>query len=369
MNKAAVVEPLSPGLNPAVKPKKHYIDILRTIAIYLLVLAHSGIVMEYYTNDSRHWVRLLCMFEESFARCGPDLFFVISGGLLLAREESLGELYGKRVFRHLLVIVIFSFISYVYELYMILGLSFREIWLRHYLLTMYSSLHYEPYWFMYSYLAYLVMLPLLRRMAQGMGRGDFLYFIGIMFALPAIESVMCIVTGGEVFTYSPSFNLYLAAAFCPLMGYFIERRIEDRHFCLKNCLIAAGAVLLMLIIGTFIGDRYLIIAGSGSLCGIWWPHSACGFYFIAKCISHMRARKGYTPSKGLRKLLEILGGASFSIFLMDQIFRTCTAFIYRAALQTMSKMGAGIIWSLCAWALGVIVATVLRQIPGLKKLL
>ena len=103
------------------------------------------------------------------------MFFMISGALLLNKEESIKTLYKKRVLRIVIVIVIASLIQYIYIIRNNLG-SFNLIT---FIKTIYKKPIVTPYWYLYSYLSYLITLPFLRNMVKNMKKEHYYYLFCI----------------------------------------------------------------------------------------------------------------------------------------------------------------------------------------------
>lgn len=103
-----------------------HVEILRVIAICLVVFNHtwtSGYMLYSAVGRSyRYYYPLL--FLSIFCKAAVPIFFMISGALLLGREESYKELYVKRVARMLLALVFFSLMEYCYKLAM--GVEYRR---------------------------------------------------------------------------------------------------------------------------------------------------------------------------------------------------------------------------------------------------
>lgn len=94
--------------------RKIYIDILRCVAIFMVLFNHSAsagymLFTKYPVGTLRHFLYLM---NSIFIKCGVPLFFVISGALLLEREESISMVL-RRFFKYLCVLVVASLITYI----------------------------------------------------------------------------------------------------------------------------------------------------------------------------------------------------------------------------------------------------------------
>lgn len=157
--------------------RKTYIDALRIVAIL-------GVL---YNHTNR---RGYCLYAFSGARICQDfyigiatlaatavpIFFMISGALLLPKKESLKELFQKRILRMGLVLLVFSGIQYVLLLLegraALSGKVVAQVILQDGMIP--------SYWFLYAYIAYLLILPILRKVAEVMSKQDYIYLFALM---------------------------------------------------------------------------------------------------------------------------------------------------------------------------------------------
>lgn len=105
-------------------------------------------------------------------------FVMISGALLLKKNESYKDWFFKRVLRAILVIVLFSAIYYDWSggniidyLYFIIGCNVTNA-------------------FWYLYLGMMLTLPLLRRMCRAMQKSDFILVIFIFLITQSIYPLL-----------------------------------------------------------------------------------------------------------------------------------------------------------------------------------
>ncbi len=164
--------------------RKTYFDILRITAIYLAVLIHTGTGgYLYYLRLSQPLGRAVFMGATAFIQAASvPMLMMISGALLLNREESIRTVARKRILRFALLIVLFSLISYAYTVVKEKGAF--SLWV--FLCNLFSYEQVYSYWYLYAYLAFLVELPFLRIMVKHMRKQDFLYF----FAFAAVYSAL-----------------------------------------------------------------------------------------------------------------------------------------------------------------------------------
>lgn len=94
-------------------------------------------------------------------KCAVPIFFMVSGRLLMEREESLRIILKKRVFRFAVVLVLFSMAVYCAGNIMS---GKNEFSIREVIKIVYRGTDIGTYWFLYAYVGVLLILPFIRSM-------------------------------------------------------------------------------------------------------------------------------------------------------------------------------------------------------------
>lgn len=356
-----------------------HIEILRVIAICFVVFNHtwtSGFMLYSAVGRSYRYYYPL-VFLSILCKIAVPVFFMISGALLLGREESCRELYGKRVVRILLALVLFSCVEYCYKLAMGAGsvrAAFRAVadgfHLVDFLRGIYSEEQAAAYWYLYAYLAFLVMLPLLRKMVRMMRAEDYRYLfvlqLVIVGALPIIEYLLW---GGQ-YTMHREFNIVFVTTDCvfyPLMGYALEHVLDERRYTGKNALLltAVGAIAIV-ICGILTTDR---MQATGEKTEEVFHNTlivlpTCAAYFIAKFLCGK-----YKLPEWIRKAAATAGSTVFGIMLLEDILRKELGGIFEYLKPIVGIFPACAVWVAAVVVSGGVLTWILKQIPGVKRLL
>ena len=139
------------------KEKKVYLEFIRAFAIALVIFNHTktkGFLLFTIATDSPFYV--LYMLLSVTCKCAVPLFWMVSGALLLPKEETVSSVFFHRIIRIVIVLFIFSSIHYIWNF--LLG-NVEEIRFISFLSKLYSSQHAIAYWFLYSYIGMLIILP------------------------------------------------------------------------------------------------------------------------------------------------------------------------------------------------------------------
>ena len=146
-----------------------HIEFLRILAIFLVLFNHTGTNGFFLFADELDSPFFPFYIFLSIAdKIAVPIFFMIAGALLLGKEESIRDVYTKRVFRYIVILVVVSFLYWLWQFhYNISVAALRVFWKKLYSHHMSTQL-----WYLYSYIGLLIMLPLLRRLAGVLKKND-----------------------------------------------------------------------------------------------------------------------------------------------------------------------------------------------------
>lgn len=142
--------------------KIKFIELLKIIAIIMVLYSHRSTYNLAYKYIEQNIISYIYQGLATISKVAVPLFFMTSGVVLLGKKEKFSVLFKKRISRWLIVMVICSFIK-TYD-----SLSIVQI-----LKTFFMNLN----WYMYAYLCYLFMLPILRIIAQNIEEKDAYIYI------------------------------------------------------------------------------------------------------------------------------------------------------------------------------------------------
>lgn len=232
---------------------KLHIDFIRIIAVLLVITNHIDINYYFYHDTTSNITFLVSLFVTIMCLIDVPLFFMISGALLLPREESLSFIWTKRIFKIFSILFIFSMLQYV-----ILALRGKidDYGLVDFMKRFCSGNIQEPYWFLYYYLGFLMMLPVLRSIAIHLKNEVFVFLFLVRLTLDFLVPFISYAFGIE-------FNIHITEPLTMvgsniiffLAGYYIENRIEVNK---KKMIISIGMVIFVLVVSmTYIFFNYV----------------------------------------------------------------------------------------------------------------
>ena len=346
-----------------IKRKKTYIEALRILAIFLVLFQHVP-AFDYYLQDTSNVIGHL--FFTLIAKINVPLFLMISGSLLLNREEGYREIFRKRMIKIILAILIFNFLVYLAENQFVFDLQA-------YCLGVFENGIDRSYWYLYSYLGFLVMMPLLHRIAQKMTRSDFILILFIHFVFSTIEPLLQWFVPtylGQSFEFTWAFRIPFSTIkeiFYPLMGYYIDRKIDIEKVHGKTlaglgCLSLIGILISMfftILIGHQEGfsDEYLELFD--------YVSALSAFTLIKSFFVHYEDK---IPA-WLSQNIIVLGSVTYGVYLWDPFFRKL---FFDSFDQTMIPWVGGffssVLWCISSFLVCGILVQLLKRVPKVKNL-
>ena len=313
------------------KGKKLHIEFLRFFCIWLVMFTHTSTAgFSLYLLRPESFFFPFYIAVPFWVKTAVPIFFMISGALLLKKEEPISVIFKKRIWRFAQIIFIFSLINYLY-FYHGLNLSFFGH-LSKFFTLMYSSNMATAYYFLYIYIGFLLMLPLWRILVRHMTNQLFLYLIAL--------------------------NLFFVG-FIPVFSFLIFKGTADINWFI-NPILAVSEPSFYFILGYWIENvlpihwltkRNLLYLGMAAIAGTMITHNI---------------------SERWQKILLFLGSMSFGVMLFEEITRNITRFFFNRILLTYIPRFPffdAVIWICSAFILGLLLTYLVKKIPYFAHLI
>ncbi len=225
-----------------------------------------------FTHSSTSGFSLYLMQQDSpwfplylivpfWVKTAVPIFFMISGALLLGKDEPIPVLFRKRIWRFLQVIFVFSLINYIY----FYAVPEHHFSVSRFLTLTYASNMATAYYFLYIYVAFLLMLPLWRAMVRSMTNSLYLYLIGLnLFFVGCIPVFSFLLFKGSA-EMNGFLNPLLAVSepsFYFIIGYWIEHVLPESWINKKNLIRLGAAAALGTVIAAFMTWYHGCAAGA-----------------------------------------------------------------------------------------------------------
>lgn len=334
--------------------KKTYIECLRIIAIILVIYNHTrefGFNLYQYTPNSGSYYLSIIMIP--ICKTAVPIFLMISGVNLLGKTESYRELFVKRILKYLVIILFWGTLQYFrYARTGKIALSVGEWWN-----NIYSTPILETYWYLYIYLGFLLMLPLIRKIASGMSQKDYRY----LFILNCVCSIFMVIgyCSGCFINYNV-FNLPSIMVY-PLLGFGLDRENSKEHKILVYGLMILFSLCLIIPISLLQLRSTNSYAEFTDLIQCFTPVIAVGILGLVKEIDDR-----YFHSAKWKKIMIVGGSTAFGIYLTEDIIRNQ---IIKLIVHVHAyDFVIAILYTLLTFIVGAAIVYLMKKVPVLKKI-
>ena len=398
--------------------KKVYLEALRYIAIFFAIYNHTAAngFLLFVDPYQPQWLYPIHLFVSQIDKIAVPIFFMISGSLLLGKDEPISVVLKKRVLKIVLVLL---GVSLFYLFYNDISLTqntateptlisdpalsdptlkdmLREkLALREAVLTdptatdptaqdvtffgffnlVYSQELSPQLWYLYAYLGAMLMLPFLRKIAKHLTYKESLYLLAGNLLFVGIIPCALYLINGEYLSTIGHFSVPLFTErpiFYMLMGYFLEYIMPKEKYNRKNALLAVVLFIVFGAMDSYVTHRLILDLReaestsffSYSLFSCLIAIPAMSVFFLVKYF-FMKVR---IPNV-LEKIIVACGSAVFGVYLLEAVLRRETYGIFQALDQYLPKGVACSIWVIICMLLGTVITLILKKIPGVRKVL
>lgn len=335
-----------------------YIDLLRILGAFFVLYNHSAIFYHYMDLNPKSLGYIFSVSASALCKLAVPLFYMISGALLLPKNESIREVYQKRVLKLLLVIGIFSTIQYIYQRMTGIDTSIGE-----FVKILYKSQITSSYWFLYGYLAVLISLPFLRRWAQNMNTQEFLYLFVLKILFSACFPIFEIRFSSHIHV---SIAMITDNLFFMVLGYFLANRITNEMLTRKRMWMLSLACVGSLLISAF--AVYFQYVTDGEFTEDYLSILTCVTATWLFCLIRYLLTK-HTVNAKPAMCITYIGSCTYVIYLIGNLITDNVLPVQDWLLSHMWIGIGAILYTLFRMGIGIIIASILKLIPGLNKLI
>lgn len=216
-------------------------DLIRVTSIFLVVLLHVSAVLLYQWGNVPKDFWWSANIYDSLARVSVPLFVMLSGALLLSKQESYVSFFRKRLQR---VIVPWIFWTGVYVFWQI---TFHQLLLHNF--AEFKSLVIETFfggfWFLVMLVGVYLLTPFWQIFVQHAHKMDFIYFFSWWILIASILPFL-----GQFFHFQ-IFSLPLSLQYSGyfVLGYWLTQ--NKLPFTQKKLFLIGSCMVIFIIFGTY----------------------------------------------------------------------------------------------------------------------
>lgn len=298
----------------SLKREKGYLDVLRVIAIFLVVYNHTGgNAFELFLKQKEFFWYQLSIVLNIVCKAAVPIFFMISGALLLRKKESITFVLKNRVFKFVTILIVFSALQYLFLFFTKQNTSLS---IKTFITLIYSSRVIIPYWYLYAYIGVLLLLPILQKLASVLEEKDFKYIIMLHFLIicvvPIINSFLGLKMNANPFL--GMLGVLTNNCIYLLIGYYLDNYIKVKSIGKKKLIFYFVFSLL------FIGLGYVMLKNSISMGEYNKNISSYYTSFIAIMI-FITIKRMYYNKLSINFIFLFLAKYSFGIYLVESNIR------------------------------------------------
>lgn len=343
------------------KEPKIYLDVLKLLAIVMVVFNHTGNSgYKMYLDVAAEPANSLLLAVSALIKIAVPLFFMASGALLLRRDEPYGTTLVRRVLRFALILLGVSLFFY-WD-----GLAAGETFsLTAFLDGFYRNTLTGHLWYLYSYLMMLLLLPFLRHLARGMTLRDAV-LLAVVYQLAQLLPVADYALYHGAAAHTGYVNFFVAADYVvyPLLGYFIDNvKAEDER---EETIYILLFLSVLAIFFTCVLMKWRVGVDGG------WTNANREAYMgrlsllpAVTVFTVMKRLFARVPAGGrASKVLFVLGGCTFGVYLFDPKWRQFTQGVRTALKPAIGLYGATWVHTICAVLLGLLAMLLFKCVTG-----
>lgn len=288
--------------------KKTHIEILRIIAIILVVLNHSDLYYTFYANTTNTITFGGSLLISSVCKMNVPLFMMITGALLIPKEESVKVIFRRRISRMVIVTICCSFLMYLLQCFAWEQNVFSISEFVHKVLTNDIQI---SYWYLYEYIGILMMLPFVGTLARSLSDDFLKYFMGLALVFKVGVNIVGVFTG-----YSLPLHFFVLedSVFYVVLGYCLENKsfIDFRKFTYMKWVSVLG-ICILACMALVLADKMVNgVYNEGALSALTPIMAATLYGGIRKyCMEH--------PQLKTDAFFQTLGSCAFGIYLIEHI--------------------------------------------------
>jgi surface polysaccharide O-acyltransferase-like enzyme len=337
-------------------------DFVRNIGILLVILGHvSGVVVQRFQDFSIENWNAANVYNIIARSCVP-LLFMVSGALLLPRQESIRDFYSKRFKK-----VIFPFLFWS-----VLYLLVKEGWYASYtplnalkviVITLFSKPAEYHLWFMYELFAAYLFTPILRKLVDNGSETILWYFAAIWFIFGPLTRLV------EFFV--PVESIFQLGYVTGYIGYFILGYLLVRFPIRKWMVWTSAAVYLVMAVLTgwltWYGSVY-----AGKLVDYFQYLLGMNIVFLAVAAYMLLRAAGEkifsTPRPRLAKFAVGLTSASFGMYLIHVFILNYLRVTFKISPLDGPSIYMIPITTVITFLISWIIIFILQKIPYVRSL-
>jgi surface polysaccharide O-acyltransferase-like enzyme len=285
-----------------------WVDMTRIIAIIAVIANHTVAQFLFDWNKISIINWWVSDFYGAVIRFAVPVFLILSGYLLLDKQEDDKIFFFKRFYKVVIPLIAWSIIFMIYKTNYNASIIFSAVFIKEFLD---ESIYYHLY-FLYIILGLYIITPLLRRILLHASMRDIYYYL-IMWVIftPIVQLFI-------TFGYNIVVPVEAATGY---LGYYILGYIIKKEQITSKRIYISGILAVISLMGTVVGT-YIMTSSTGQLNNSFTNgltitiviYSSCIFILLREILSRLIVAEKW------QKTIVTISGATMGIYLIHPIF-------------------------------------------------
>ncbi len=346
--------------------KFFYADLIRVVAVFLVMLIHSSATLMNKWNDIPTDFWMWGNVYDSLARASVPLFIMLSGALILGKHEDTRIFFVKR-FSKLLFPFIFWVTVYINWRIFYIG---EVLPVDRMIIQIFTGPVYYHLWYLYMVIGLYLIAPVLRKLLRVIERQELIYLFILWFlwngVLPLISYLIHLYAGYSVYL-GVKVPMIMGYSGYFILGYFLSKK-KFSGSALKgwNIIFTVSTVL------TFLGTWAFTYAAE-EFQAVLYDYFSPTVILQAIALFIILMQTGINLEDkvpaGMKRTMSLLGRYSLGMYLVHVLllgalgdgglgFRLHGSSFYPALAVPVTAMAA--------FALSFVIVDILARIPGVR---
>lgn len=337
--------------------RNYWIDILKIIACFCVIINHTGLVLLEYTNYKSIPV-LVYSFMFAICKIGVPIFIMVTGYLLLNKKTNYKQTI-RRIMRILIPLLFLSLFSYIKTN----GISNFNILI--FCKDFIKSPVITAFWYLYMLIGLYIVIPFVQKMVQKFNENDYKMFILLFLLIPSLIPLLSIYLNLGISSYFTMSFFPVVVAYLVVGVYLSKVKLNKTNLIIAilSFIISIIMFTLSLYIPFLNTSKISYILDSSFYITAALPAMAT-FYIIRYIFENRKL------NKILIKIITEISLVTFGIylfhpFILDRIYNL-------SLIQTIFQLSPylGILaLEIARFTICGIATFILRKIPFVKKFL
>ena len=327
-----------------------YIDIIKIIACFLVIVNHTQSFMFNHTGE---YIGLYYSLFFSVCKMAVPLFIMASGALLLDKSYDFKKVF-KSIYRIFIPLVFLSILIYIKTV------GFSNINVLDFIKGFVSGPIVTALWYLYMLIGLYLVTPFIQKMVKDFKDKDYRIFILIFLLIPSFISLIRI--------YIP-FNIspYFTYAFIPnLLGYYVAGSYLSKLKPKKEFLIYSIIIFLVAYFGMFC-SMYIPFVNTGELSYNLDNYIALPVILMALSFAYIV--KYIFNKKVSPRFISEVSKTTFGIYLIHFIANYKIYNMFFVNVLNKNVYIGVFLLEIATFVICSIIIWLLRKIPFIKKFL